>query len=165
MQSILTPAAQLKLEVAQSPREAMPVLCNPDIYEVISCDGAPPIAEYEPEEGPIYLLGKVNNETIGVMVLHQFGGFDWWVHFQVLPQFRKEWAKKFGYQALRFAFRELENCKKLNAQIPIIYTNVVLFSQTFGFRFEGVNRQSYYKNGKCYDQHYMGLLPWDLLDV
>lgn len=160
----MTEVAPLRLKAAGDPAQAKVVLCDPSIYAVISCDDSPALEDYEPETGPIYLLGIVGDQTIGVFILHQAGGHDWWCHVQVLPEYRKQYAEQFGLAVLKWAFRELPNCKKLNAVIPTIYNNVVLFAQRFGFRFEGVNRQSYYKHGKCFDQYYMGLLPWDLLE-
>ena len=166
--------ALLRLKTTTDHDEIKAVLCHPKIYEVISCDDSPAPEDYIPDANAIYLLGVVDDKPIGLMIYHQAGGHDWWCHVQVLPKHRKEHANDFGEMVLHWAFENLPNCRKINAQIPVCYPNVVAFaarrrgferpSASFGFRFEGTNRSSYFKNGFVHDQHYMGLTRWDLLE-
>lgn len=156
-------AEQLKLRVTNDVDEIKSVLCHPEIYPVISCDGSPDSENYIPDDGPIYLLGEIEEtgKIIGLFIVHQNGGHDYWCHFQVLPEYRKIWAFLFGEKAINWAFSNIPNCKKLVAQIPEIYPNVIKFAVKMGFKLEGENRQSYYKDCACFDQFYMGRLPWD----
>ena len=47
--------------------------------------------------------------------------------------------------------------QKLVAQVPVIYPNVIKFTEMAGFQQEGTNRASYRKNGALYDQIWLGI--------
>jgi RimJ/RimL family protein N-acetyltransferase len=138
------------------------VLCHPEIYEVIGGDGKPPIDEYEPPmQGAIYLVGYVEDNPMACMIYHQDNQWCWWCHVQVLPAYRDEYAKEFGEKVLDWAFTNIPKCRKINAQIPTCYPNVIKFAQLFGFEIEGLNQDSYLKDGVLHPQYYMGISRWD----
>jgi len=59
--------------------------------------------------------------------------------------------------ALQWIIDNTPECKKVTAQIPVIYDNVRRFIEQFGFVQEGINRQSYQKAGKILDQWNYGI--------
>jgi len=131
------------------------VLLHPDIYKTISEDGAPPASEFQiPLDDHIYLVGKVDGVPMGVMIFHQDSAVTWWCHIQVLPGYRKAYADRFADECIDIA--KSYGMKKLIAQIPFCYPNVMAFGRAHGFEVEGINNQSYLKNGALRDQWYLG---------
>lgn len=136
------------------------ILCHPDVYKTISDDLCPASEDYEVDYNALYI---VDEKPVGCFILHQNGSSDWWCHVQVLPQYRQDYAYNFGRAVLSFAFDNIPHCQKLLAQIPTKYPNVLKFAQRMGFEKEGINRHSYLKGGKWFDQYYLGLRreKWD----
>ena len=99
------------------------VLCNPSIYDTIADDSCPKIEDFEPpiDDKYLYVGGYVDNAIIGVMVYHKYlDGNE--CHVQVLPEHRKEHAKEFGEQSLKFC-----GTQPLYAEIPDLYKNGVKY--------------------------------------
>jgi hypothetical protein len=67
---------------------------------------------------------------------------------QVLPEFRKEYALKFGEQSLLF-----RGTLPLYAVIPDLYKNVLEFALHFGFKVIDKKINSYVKNGKSHNDN------------
>lgn len=121
------------------------VLCHPVIYDTITCDGCPSSEEFEPpiNDSHRYVAGYVNDEIIGLLVYHTHADGEE-CHVQVLPRHRKEHAKKFAEESLKFRNRE----KPLYAKVPSNYPNVLKFAQAFGFEIYSQVESSDTKNGK-----------------
>ena len=123
------------------------ILCEPVIYDTITADNCPSVEDFEP---PInkdykYVGGYVNSKIIGVMVYHKYlDGNE--CHVQVLPDFRKEYAIKFGEQVLSF-----RGHSPLYAEIPTLYKNVLDFALINNFEIIDTIKNDYVKNGKTYD--------------
>jgi hypothetical protein len=130
------------------------ILCHPEIYDTISGDGCPLAEEFEP---PIndeykYIVGYVNDKPIAVMIYHKYldGSI---CHVQVLPEYRKEYAKQFGEQSLLFGTRPLY------AEIPELYKNVLEFAKNNGFKVIDTKVGDYTKRGITYNTK---VLLWGL---
>jgi hypothetical protein len=133
------------------------ILTHPAIYECIAEDGTPPSEDFMLQlEGIACIVGIVGSEPIGVMIYHPINGITWECHVQVLPEYRKQYADEFLEKALDWAFGM--GVKKIVAQIPFLYPNVKDFGFRHGFEVEGINKQSYLKNGQIHDQWYLGLV-------
>lgn len=119
------------------------ILKRPDIYENISCDDSPCSEHFTApvSERYRYIAAFVDGEIIGLMVYHSF--MDGEVcHIQVLPEFRKCYAKEFGEKALKFK----GDCP-LYSEIPDNYQNVLNFAKSFGFEVIEKLNKGYCKNG------------------
>ena len=129
------------------------VLCHPEIYGCIACDGAMPAEEFNPPmtEGVQYVAGFVDNAIIGLMIYHDVG-HEVKCHIQVLPEFRKEHAKKFARMALSFG--KAKNAI-VYAEIPDCYPNVLSFAKDFGF----------YETGKIIGDHAKDGIDYDVIIV
>ena len=55
--------------------------------------------------------------------------------------------------------------KKVIVFIPIINKNVKMFALRIGFKEEGLNRQSYIKNGDIIDQWLMGMTQKEIKEI
>jgi len=123
------------------------VLKHPEIYETITDDDCPPADEcvIPIDENYKYIGGFVNGKIIAIMVYHKCSGGNK-CHVQVLPEYRKDYALKFGEQSLLF-----RGTQPLCAEIPDLYKNVLDFAFRFGFEVIETRKQDYCKNGKKYD--------------
>lgn len=123
------------------------ILCHPAIYDTITDDECPLSKDFEPPVNDEYLYvgGYVKGEIIGLMVYHKYlDGNE--CHIQVLPRHRKDYALKFGQQALLH-----RGTAKLYAEIPDLYKNVLNFALLNDFRIIDVKEDCYIKNGNSYN--------------
>ncbi len=124
------------------------ILCNPAIYDTITEDNSPLAEDFTPVfEDHLYIGGYVKGEIIALMVYHKHLDGNK-CHVQVLPEFRKEYALKFGEQSLLF-----RGTLPLYAVIPDLYKNVLEFAKHFGFKVIDKKLNSYVKNGKSYNDN------------
>lgn len=139
----------MRLEVNKE--DASRVLNDPRIFKTIAEDGM----DYVPmPEGFVYLCGYVPS-LIGCFVLHEQNCVTYECHVQVLPEHRDH-SREFGKRVIKWAW-ENTDARKLVAQIPFLYPNVKDFALEMGFRVEGINRQSYLKDGSLVDQWHVGI--------
>lgn len=124
------------------------ILCNPAIYDTITEDNSPLAEDFTPVfEDHLYIGGYVKGEIIALMVYHKHLDGNK-CHVQVLPEFRKEYALKFGEQSLLF-----RGNSPLYAVIPDLYKNVLEFAKHFGFKVIDKKINSYVKNGKSHNDN------------
>ena len=119
------------------------VLCHPAIYDSITDDNCKPVEDFEP---PItdkyqYVVGYVKGAPIAVMVYHKYKDGNE-CHVQVLPEYRKQYAKQFGQQSLEF-----RGTDPLYAEIPDLYKNVLDFALLNNFELIDKIDDGYIKNG------------------
>jgi len=132
--------------------EIKAVLCDPAIYDTITDDNSGLIEDFKPTlEDHLYVGGYVNGEIVALMVYHKYLDGNK-CHVQVLPEFRKEYALKFGEQSLLF-----RGTLPLYAVIPDLYKNVLEFSFLFGFKTIDKTENTYVKNGKSYNDNILRL--------
>jgi len=131
------------------------VLCHPEIYGCISSDGSVPADEFRPPLSPKiqYVAGFVDGAIIGLMIYHDKVD-KVKCHIQVLPEYRKEYAKEFARMALNFG--KAKNAI-IYAEVPECYPNVLKFSKEFGFTETGKIENDYIKGGKHHDVIILGL--------
>lgn len=138
------------------PEEIKTIICDEWIYDRVSEDFTPEAHEFEPpvRRDHTYL---VDEELNGLFILHPINSITQEVHVHVLD---REKAMEFGEAVINWAWSNMK-FNKMVAQIPEIYPDVARFAEKNGFVKEGVNRQSYLKNGTIHDQYYYGLVrPW-----
>ena len=131
------------------------ILLRPEILATIAEDGA---ADVEPDmERNIWLLMKSGETEVGLYQIERINGITAQIHANVLPEHRKPHSKATGTAALDWVMMHLPEIHKIIAVIPVLYPNVRDFTLSFGFQVEGVNRQSYLKNGTIHDQWILGI--------
>ena len=123
------------------------VLCRSEIYDTITDDKSPNAEDFNPpiNDDYLYIGGYVNSKIIGLMVYHKYLDGNK-CHVQVLPEFRKEYARKFGEQVLEF-----RGHSPLYAEIPDLYKNVLDFALLNKFKVIGIKQNDYIKQGKTYN--------------
>lgn len=123
------------------------ILCNPDIYDCISNDNCPSSEHFEPPKTAQYIAGYVDNKIIALMIYHKVEeGLK--CHIQVLPEYRKKYAREFARIALEFG--EAKNAI-IYSEIPTCFPNVIRFAKEVGFTETGRIKESYPKNGMKHD--------------
>ena len=122
------------------------VLCHPDIYDSITDDKSLKLEHFEPpiNDDYSYIMGYVKGLPIGVMIYHTYRDGNE-CHVQVLPEYRKEYAKQFGQQSLEF-----RGTVPLYAEIPDLYKNVLDFALLNNFEVIDIIDDGYIKNGVNY---------------
>ena len=144
------------VERSYNEQDIKSVITNPDIYPRLCNENSPKPEEWRPARGRIYLVGKVDNVAIGVTSYNRKTDVQYIVHFQVIPEYRKSHAIEFAQQSISWLF-ENTDAQKIVAEVPEFHENVVKFSLKVGFEIEGKNKQSVLKEGRLFDQYYLGL--------
>jgi hypothetical protein len=123
------------------------ILKYPEIYDTITDDNCESADNYDiPIDNDYqYIGGYVNGKIIAIMIYHKYRDGNK-CHVQVLPDYRNEYALKFGEQSLIF-----RGTQPLYAEIPSLYKNVLDFAFRFGFEVIETKEQEYCKDGKLYD--------------
>jgi len=93
---------------------------------------------------------------VGMYRVHQLNGISHQIHAFILKEHREKWAKESGRVILHWCLDNLE-FNKLIAEIPAKYMNVVNFTRHQGFKDEGINRESFLKDGKIWDTYRLGM--------
>ena len=132
------------------------VLCHQEIWAKIAHDGTCKPEDFNPPNSATYICAYVDDKPAGLMVYKDKDGVQLECHFQVLPEYRKEYALEIADRAIQWAW-DNTSAYKIVAEVPEIYMNVVNFGISVGFQVEGINQKSYLKDGKLYDQLYLGL--------
>lgn len=133
------------------------ILCNTAIYDTITDDNCPLVEDFEPPvtDDYLYVGGYIDGKIVDLMVYHKYSDGNK-CHVQVLPDYRKEHAKKFGEQSLLF-----RGTLPLYAEIPDLYNNVLAFALLNGFKVIEVKENNHIKNGKKYHVNVLEYKPWD----
>lgn len=123
-------------------------------WDEIAEDNAPP---YVPDLINEYWIGfGKKNVLFGGYRLHQINAATWQGHTFTLPEFRQKYAKEGCYSVLQWLIDNTD-CKKLIADVPNKFINVQKFLEKIGFIKEGLNRESYTKDGILWDVTNYGL--------
>lgn len=137
------------VKITDNASDIKAILCQGAIYECITDDECPPADEFEPptDQQYTYVAGYINNEIFAVMVYHRYlDGNE--CHIQVLPEYRKEYARDFAEQALTY-----KGTLPLYAEIPSLYKNVLNFALANNFEVIDTRKDDYIKNGEIYNMN------------
>lgn len=113
-----------------------------------------------------YLIRKDDNVTLG-----QCGFHTWYFrHYRaelgyalLMDEYKQQgYMKEALSPIIDFGFNEM-NLNRIEAYIAIENTPSLKLLQHYGFIFEGIMRQHYYKNGVCEDSHCFSLLKQDYI--
>lgn len=101
--------------------------------------------EYQPDESWLYVIGLVDGEAVGLVMIHDTDGHKQ-CHVQVIPKHRKEHSKEFGVKGMQWIW---DNTKidRLVASIASIFPNVRKYAEMQGFKVIRTLEKAYEKNG------------------
>lgn len=147
----------INISITDDLRAVREVLTHQDIYPLITTDDGPAVDNYWPELGEnVFILGKVDGKPAALLIGHPENEKAFWVHVQVIPEYRKQWALYFSEIALELMWK-FTGAIKFMALIPDIYPNVARFAESCGFEREGCLKKSIMKDGRACDQWVYGL--------
>lgn len=116
--------------------------------------------QFRPDvNGEAWVAVHDRNEIHALYNFHAMNSSTLMIHSHVLKKFRKD-SLKLGQEALRyFASTDYH---KLIVEVPAIYRHIRIYLLRLGFKPEGINRESYLKNGTYIDQHRFGITRGEL---
>ncbi len=132
----------------------------PDIWDKISQDGQNSDG-FCMDNRAGWLSYKVNDKVVAVFCFDECQGPQARFHPHVLEEYKLDHAYVSCREALEYAF-DVVGTKKIVAQVPFMYRSVYNFALKLGFREEGINRKSFLKNGKLWDQWHLGMVRGEL---
>jgi hypothetical protein len=131
------------------------VLKHPNVKGFIEDDFSQDV-EYPMLDIVYYLAARENDIIAGMFVVLPINGVTVDAHSAMLPGFYGDKAREAGRLAIRWVF-ESTGFLKINGSTPDYNKRALRFSEDIGFKREGINKKSYMKNGKLYDQIYFGV--------
>ena len=133
------------------------VLGVPAIWEAVS-DGETKLKDYPIDhENSVWLMMTVNNVVVAMYNFEALNSVSIKIHAHVLPEYRKQYSRQTGKEALRWIKSQATWVHKIIAEVPMLHPNVANFVLSLGFKEEGINRESYLKNELIYDQWLFGI--------
>ena len=127
----------------------------PSLWETIAEDGVSP-DKWQPDMTEGWLIGSDDDGLIGLYNVHPQNTVTLQIHPIIPLETRGKRAYDSAQEVLRWIFTTTQY-QKVVCEIPVIYRNVKLFAMKAGMKEEGINRQSYLKNGKIHDQWHLGI--------
>jgi len=130
-----------------------------DVWEHIKDDGPEQFIDWEPrlDDNSRWYVGYLDNELAGVFWMRRVNTRTWEAHANVRPQF---WGDRQGTKLCREAIAVMiddTGAKKTIALIPDSSPATQRMAEAIGFRREGVQTQSFIKDGQVYDQVHYGI--------
>ena len=107
--------------------------------------------EYTPDDTWLYVIGRVDGEPVGMVLVHDTVEGHKQCHVQMLPEHRKEHSKEFGVKGMEWIWANT-GIDRMVAAIPEIYPNVRKYAELQGFKVYRTLRKSYEKNGILSDR-------------
>ena len=128
------------------------------MWKNISEDGQDPDEFEPPFDELIHWVGayKDDGEIIGLFFIHPKSHSRAEIHINILEDYRMKYARLAGYMIMQYVI-EYTDYQKLEADIPVIYPNVLNFALWNGFTIEGTSRKSIVRDGELINQHILGM--------
>ena len=104
-----------------------------------------------------WYITSLDGEVAGAFWMRRVNLITWEAHANVRPKF---WGNRRGTELCKLALDEMirdTGAKKVIALIPDSSKPVQRMAEAIGFKQEGVQRKSWLKNGKLYDQIHYGI--------
>jgi len=110
--------------------------------------------EYKPDDSWLYVTGAVDDEVIGIVLVHDTPNGYHQVHVQIIPEYREQHSKEFGDKGMQWLW-DNTYYNTLVASIPSLYPNVRQYAELQGFELIDTLENSYEKDDTMYDKWLM----------
>jgi RimJ/RimL family protein N-acetyltransferase len=130
------------------------ILSHPAIFPHIHEDGTD-AADPQDHDGFHWMLVS-DDAPAGVFLLHAVRAYCYEVHTCLLPRIWGAGAAKAARLLIAHVFTEI-GAKKLVTNVPNNNRLALRFAKASGLKVEGVNRQSFLRNGEMEDQIMLGI--------
>lgn len=139
---------------------AQPImLVMTEVWDFLTDDSDLRIENYQPtlhDDSRWYIISH-NGQVAGAFWMRRVNAVTWEAHANVRPKF---WGNKSGTAMCQLALDEMirdTGAKKIISLIPDSSPAVQRMAEAIGFKREGVQKKSWLKNGKLYDQIHYGI--------
>jgi RimJ/RimL family protein N-acetyltransferase len=130
-----------------------------EMVEEIAEDGYN-FEQFKPDvNGESWVAIHDSSEIKAIYNFHAMNSSTLMIHSHVLKKFRNS-SLVIGQEALKYF--STTGYHKLIAEVPANYRHIRIYLLKLGFRFEGINRESYLKNGQYIDQHRFGIVAGEI---
>lgn len=136
------------------------ILTVPALWDVIAEDNTPAVEDFDPvmHDQVYYLVATRGKKVLGLFVVHAMNTTIGMGHANILPKYwgEREQNKALGKAAIQWIWDNTE-FKKIVTTVPVMYKQVLAYTQRIGMKREGVMRKGHLKNGELHDMYYMGI--------
>ena len=135
------------------------IMINHAIYPHISDDGAPEAKYFQPTESDeIYYLLVIDENGLvhGLYLLHAMNYITYEIHTCLLRSCRGKKADIAAKAVLKWISLNTE-CLKVITHVPENNRLALAYAKRAGLLLEGINRDSFLKDGKLYNQFLLGI--------
>ena len=135
------------------------VLKHEGIYPHIVDDLSPRVEELDVScllERWYFLIPVIEAARIGLFIFHPWNSVTYEVHSMILPEHRGKKAIVAGKEAVEYMFTQTP-CRKIVTHVPAYNMPAYALARRVGLEVEGINRRSFLKNGRLYDQYILGI--------
>lgn len=103
-----------------------------------------------------FLIPVVECVRTGLFIFHPWNSVTYEVHTMMLPEHRGEKSIIACREAMRYMFTQTP-CHKIVTHVPTYNIPAYALARRVGLKMEGINRKSFLKNGRLYDQYILGI--------
>jgi RimJ/RimL family protein N-acetyltransferase len=131
------------------------IVTSPKIWPQVSDDYSN-LETYKPPIDGVIWLDVVERESLGMYMVHRHNGILYEIHTCLLPTAWGAKALQAGRLVLDWVFSKTD-CQKLITHVPETNVLALRYAKRCGMAVEGVNRQSFLKNGQFIDMTLLGI--------
>lgn len=147
----------MELIQTTSKSEIKKILFDDEIWSRISEDGQEKPDDILMNRGCHLKAISDKDEYVGLVFLHSINLSTIEVHINIIKRYRNDYAYVVGKEIIKL-FTELpDRINKMICHIPVCYPDVYNFTIKFGFKAEGIRRESTYKSGSFIDEYCLGI--------
>lgn len=139
------------------------VITHPKIWPYLS-DDTSNLATWVPcmDKSVYWLVPYDGEKALGVFMVHPHSNVCFEVHTAILPEAYGAQAKLAARNLIEWVFKNTGCCKLITA-VPASNLLAKRFALRAGMREEGVNRESFLREGKMIDQTMLGITKGEAL--
>ena len=137
------------------------VIDHPDVYNISSDDGIYQITQDNVElflqnDLVHIIIPTLDEEDMGFFLFIQVNIVTVELHTCILPEYRGIKVVEAAQLVKDYIFNQA-GYRKIVTQVPWYNKSAIFMALRCGFKKEGINKQSFLKDGILFDQYYMGL--------
>lgn len=137
------------------------ILRDPEMFSRLSCEGQS-IDDVSAKDAMSFARWfecvTESGEKVGAFAVHPESVSSLIVHIHILEEYRKEHAFDCAMAGNKWMLENMPKMvNKLSTKVPVCFESVYWFSIKCGWKDEGVDRASYFKDGKYIDRHIVGI--------
>jgi RimJ/RimL family protein N-acetyltransferase len=139
------------------------IVTHGNIYKFVSDDKSPSAEEFYPDMDALTWVSPVEDGyVLGVFMIHPINGYTCEIHTCLLPEGRGKKAKDAAILVLDWIANNTDFIKVVT-NVPSYNVAAKRLAEYAGMTLEGINRDSFVKNGRVYSQFVFGITKGEIL--